>query len=142
MRNRQNEEILGRVRRFNPIIQAAAERYVLDPHLIQAVIAQESGGNPDAVSPKGAKGLMQLMDETARELGLSDVTDPQGNIFGGTRHLRRLLDRFGGNVRLALAAYNAGIGAVERYRRIPPYKETTEFVEHVMQYFRIFEQIP
>ncbi len=137
----QDREILDRVKKFNPIIKAAAKQYVINSRLIQAVIAQESGGNPEAVSPKGAKGLMQLMDETAGDLGLSDVKDPRENIFGGARYLKGLLDRFEGDVRLALAAYNAGPGAVERHGGIPPYGETRAFVENVMRYFRISEQI-
>lgn len=134
----QAPSVIGRVQRFRPIVQMAARRHRVDPLLIQAVIAQESGGDPRAVSPKGAKGLMQLMDETAREMGVQDSMDPTGNILGGTRYLRALLDRFDGDVSLTLAAYNAGAGVVDRYGGIPPYPETRRYVEQVLNYRRLF----
>jgi soluble lytic murein transglycosylase-like protein len=118
----------------------AAKRHHVDPSLIQAVIAQESGGHPRAISSKGAKGLMQLMDGTAREMGVKDSMNPTENILGGTRYLRALLDRFDGDVSLALASYNAGAGAVERYGGIPPYPETQRYVEHVLHYCQLLSR--
>jgi soluble lytic murein transglycosylase-like protein len=117
---------------FEGLVQAHAARYDLRPELVRAVIQVESGFNPRARSPKGAMGLMQLMPATARDLGVSDPFDPDQNIRGGTRYLRELLDRYDGNERLALAAYNAGPGAVERHgRQVPPFRETQEYVRRV-----------
>lgn len=117
---------------FEPLIQAHASRAGLSPDLVRAVIQVESAFNPRARSPKGAMGLMQLMPATAAELGVRQPYDPAENIAGGTAYLRGLLDRFDGNVELALAAYNAGPEAVERHgRAVPPYAETTRYVEKV-----------
>jgi soluble lytic murein transglycosylase-like protein len=118
--------------RFEPFVQEHAARQSLRPDLVRAVIQVESGYNPRARSPKGAMGLMQLMPATARELGVRNPYDPAENIRGGTTYLRRLLDRYDGNEELALAAYNAGAEAVERYgRRVPPYRETRDYVKKV-----------
>ncbi len=119
---------------YDSTIRAAARVFNLSADLIKAVIMQESGGNRYAVSGKGAKGLMQLTDATAHELGISNPFDPVQNIFGGARLLRRLIDRFKGDLRLALASYNAGLAAVERYGGIPPYKETQTYVEKVLKH--------
>lgn len=119
---------------YESIIRAAAKVFNVSDDLIKAVILQESGGNRHAVSHKGAKGLMQLTDATARELGVANPFDPVQNIFGGARLLKRLLNRFKGDLRLALASYNAGLGAVERYGGIPPYKETRAYVEGVLRH--------
>ncbi len=118
--------------KFNSFIDQAAQKYGVDRHLVRAVIHCESGFNPNARSPKGARGLMQLMPDRARLLGVSNSIDPQQNIDGGTRHLAYLLRRFKGNPRLALAAYNAGEEAVKRYAGIPPYAETQQYVPRVL----------
>ncbi len=117
--------------RFRSEIDAATQDTGLSPQLIAAVINAESSGNPRAVSPKGAVGLMQLMPGTAAEVGVDDAENPAENILGGSRYLKKLLDRFG-ELRLALAAYNAGPARVERYRDVPPYVETQTYVQRVM----------
>jgi soluble lytic murein transglycosylase-like protein len=119
------------LRRFAEAIHAAAERYGVDRRLVEAVIVVESGGNPGAVSPKGATGLMQLMPHRAAQLGVLNPFDPQQNLDGGVRHLRDLLERFEGDLTLALAAYNAGEEAVRSYRGVPPYRETQEYVKKI-----------
>jgi soluble lytic murein transglycosylase-like protein len=114
------------------IVEAAARKYDVDPLLVHSVIAVESGYNPYAVSPKGAQGLMQLMPGTARRFGVSNTFDPAENIEGGVRYLKYLSTLFPDDVRLAVAAYNAGEGAVWKYNfRIPPYRETEEYVYKV-----------
>jgi len=118
--------------RYSEEIREIAARHGVDADLVEAVIRVESAFNPRAVSNKGAQGLMQLMPRTASALGVRNVFDPYQNIEGGVRHLRYLLDRYPGNVPLALAAYNAGEKAVDQYRGIPPYGETTQYVQKIL----------
>jgi membrane-bound lytic murein transglycosylase B len=117
---------------YAPIINAAAQQYGISPALIEAVMWQESRFNPKAVSRAGALGLMQLMPGTAQSLGVNPL-DPWQNVFGGAAYLRRQLDRFDNNVPLALAAYNAGPGAVIKYGGIPPFAETRNYVATIMR---------
>lgn len=122
---------------YRDLIHASAARLQLDPALLRAVINAESGYNPNAVSRRGAGGLMQLMPTTARRLGVANVFDPAENVAGGARYLVELMQRFDNDLDLTLAAYNAGEGAVLKYgRRIPPYRETTEYVAKVVRYYR------
>jgi soluble lytic murein transglycosylase-like protein len=121
--------------KYNSIISQASDLYKVEPSLIKAVIKAESGFNHRAVSHKGAQGLMQLMPATADLMSVNDPFDPTDNIFGGTKYLRGLLDRFGHNIELAVAAYNAGPEAVVRNNGIPPYRETRTFVRRVFHYY-------
>ena len=119
------------------LIQAAATRYRVEPALVHAVIQVESGFNPKALSPKGAQGLMQLMPATAQRLGVADAFDPRQNIEGGVRYLAELMALFKNDLRLALAAYNAGEHAVIQHgHQIPPYRETQDYVPKVLQHFQ------
>ena len=118
--------------RYSQEIREIAGRHGVDADLVEAVIRVESAFNPRAVSNKGAQGLMQLMPRTASALGVRNAFDPYQNIDGGVRHLRYLLDRYPGNVSLALAAYNAGEKAVDYYRGVPPYAETTQYVHKIL----------
>ncbi len=126
------KQLLSGIKLWEKPIVKAAEASGLDSNLIAAVMALESGGNPYAVSRAGAKGLMQLMDSTARLMGVTSPFDPEQNIMAGARYLRTLLDRFNGDERLALASYNAGPAAVEKYGGIPPYRETIQYVRSVL----------
>lgn len=120
-----------------PLIEQLAQKHAVDPALVKAVIDVESRGNTAAVSPKGATGAMQLLPSTAAMYGVTELADPAQNIEAGIRHLKYLLDRHGGNLALALAAYNAGEGAVARYAaRIPPYRETMLYVPAVLARMR------
>jgi Rod binding domain-containing protein len=117
------------------IIEQAAERFDLDPKLIESVIKVESNFRSNAVSNKGAVGLMQLMKTTAKELGVENRYDPQQNVLGGAKYLKNLLRQFEGNLELALSAYNAGPTAVEKHSGIPPYEETQRYVKKVLNHY-------
>lgn len=124
---------------YHGIITQVAGRYEVDPFLIRAIIFAESGFNPRAKSEKGARGLMQLMPSTAKALGVQDVYDPQENIEGGVKYFRRLLDRFDGDIQLALAAYNAGSRHVRNYDGVPPFKATHRYIKKVLKFQQKFK---
>jgi len=124
---------------FEPIIKSLASEYGVDKSLVKAVIHAESGYNPNAVSSKGAQGLMQLMPKTAQGLKVSNSFDPKDNIRGGIRYLRFLLDTFKGDVTLALAAYNAGLSRVSQYGGVPPYAETRNYISKVLTYQKSYQ---
>ncbi len=121
---------------FQEAIAAASQATGLDPRLLAAVAQQESGGNAGAVSPVGAEGLMQLMPGTAQALGVQNPFDPTQNAIGGATYLKEMLQEFQGNLSLALAAYNAGPGAVQEYGGIPPYPETEAYVRGVLSSYQ------
>jgi len=126
-------------KRYDGHLREASRKHDIPFPLIKAVVKAESDFDPRAVSEKGAKGLMQIMPSNFKALKIQDPFDPHENIMGGALHLRRLLDRFNGSVRLALAAYNAGIESVERFKGIPPIPETEDYVRRVMKFYRIFQ---
>lgn len=127
-------------RRFDPIIQRVANNYDVDPALVRAIIMAESSYNPRAVSKKGAKGLMQLMPKTAEYLGVEDSFNPEHNIDAGVRYFKKLLGQFNGDVKLALAAYNAGSRRVREYKGIPPFKATRQYVKKVFEYHQRYKK--
>lgn len=133
---------LGRISRnpaeFDQIINSCSTEFGVDRSLVKAVIHAESGYNPNAVSSKGAAGLMQLMPATAQDLKVANSFNPSDNIRGGVRYLRFLLDTFKGDVTLALAAYNAGLGKVAKHGGVPPYEETRNYVSKVLNYQRTY----
>jgi soluble lytic murein transglycosylase len=124
---------------FDPIISEASKKYALEAPLIKAVIKAESDFDPNAMSHKGARGLMQIMPMNYRLLNVENPFDPHQNIDGGARYLREMMDRYNGKLNLSLAAYNAGPGAVDKYGGVPPYPETTEYIERVMKYYERFK---
>ena len=128
-----------RMKALSTMINEAAATHGVDSSLIKAIIATESGGKVRAESPRNAKGPMQLIDSTATALGVTRVWDPRENILAGTKYLKQQLDRFQGNVKLAAAAYNAGPGAVRKHGGIPPYMETRNYVQKVMNYMNYFQ---
>ncbi len=128
----------GKVSRFDEYIHQAAALYQIPEELVRAVIRVESGFDPRATSRTNARGLMQLMPETAQRMLVSDVFDPRQNIFGGVRYLRILANLFNGNIELTLAGYNAGENAVMQYGGIPPFQETRDYVVKVMEYYRFY----
>jgi soluble lytic murein transglycosylase-like protein len=119
----------------------AAIRHGIDPAMIHAIIMAESSFNPDAVSNRGAQGLMQLMPQTAESLGLADAFDPGKNIDAGARYFRQLLNQFRGDVELALAAYNAGIQSVINHNGVPPFKTTQRYVRKVLDYYEHYRRM-
>ena len=126
--------------RFQPIIIQAANRFQVDPALVKAIIMAESGYDPRAISKVGAKGLMQLMPETAEELGVEDVFSPKHNINAGVGYFKKLLNRFDGDIKMALAAYNAGTRKVREYKGIPPFKATRYYIKKVFEYYQIYKK--
>ena len=128
----------ARVDQFSSMIRSSARKYQIDPNLVAAVIFVESAFNPNAVSPKGAQGLMQLMPEKSMELGVRNPFIPQQNVDAGSRLLSNLIARYAGNIEFALAAYNAGESAVDRHGGIPPYRETQQYVRRVLEYLDKF----
>jgi len=125
---------------YDHVISDASKRHGVSFSLLKALIKTESDFDPRAVSSAGARGLMQLMPENIKTLKIKNPFDPRENIMGGARYLKHLIDRFGGKLPLALAAYNAGPGVVEQYQRIPPFKETENFVQQVMKYYALLNK--
>lgn len=135
-----NAELSPKMTQYMPHIKTAAQKYNLPPELIAGIIWQESRANPQARSHCGAMGLMQLMPGTAAHLGVQNAYDPVQNIDGGSKYIRQMIDRFNGNLNLAVAAYNAGPGNVEKYgRTVPPFRETQEYVPKVLGYASNFK---
>lgn len=128
--------------KFQRFIDASAAKWGVDKALVKAIVANESGFDPNATSSAGAQGLMQLEPATAAGLGVTDPYDPVQNLSGGTRYMRGLLDRFHGDLRRAVAAYNAGPYAVEKYGGVPPYAETRAYVDNVLQSYRRYKKQP
>lgn len=129
----KNSAMPDTIERWDSHIQSAAKEFNVPVGLIKSMMYQESRGNEKAESPVGAKGLMQLMDSTAKDLGVKNSFDPQENIRGGVKYLRQMLDRFHGNLELSLAAYNAGPTRVEKFNGVPPFRETQNYIRDILQ---------
>jgi soluble lytic murein transglycosylase-like protein len=123
---------------YHKLIIQTASHHKIDSALVKAIIMVESGYNPKAISKRGAKGFMQLMPDTAEELNVKDIFNPYQNINGGVRYFKKLYDRFNGDIKLALAAYNAGSKNVRRYNGIPPFKATHHFIKKVLKYYQLY----
>jgi Rod binding domain-containing protein len=136
----KHDSLEERLEHYSPFIAEAAAQQGLSENLIKAVIASESAGRANALSSKDAKGLMQLIDSTASDMGVKNVWDPRENILGGAKYLKQLLEKFDGDEKLAVASYNAGPGNVVKHGGIPPFKETKEYVTRVMNFLQLFEQ--
>lgn len=130
----------GSEKDFEGIIKDASKTHGVDEDLIRAVIKQESGFNPNAESYCGAMGMMQLMPETAKDLGVRNAWDARDNVMGGVKYLKSLLDRFDGNITKALAGYNAGPGAVEKHGGVPPYAETQNYVKNILGMYEEYKK--
>lgn len=135
------EKRSGTLKSLDEIVTEIAEKFSIDANLVKAIITAESNCNPTAVSSRGAQGLMQLMPKTARELNVTKPLDPKENIVGGVKYIKGLLASYG-DLRLALAAYNAGPGTVQKYAGIPPYRETINYVKKVIRYYKQFKNNP
>lgn len=127
--------------KYDDIIAKASRQYGVSFPLLKAIIKAESGFNPQAVSKKGAKGLMQIMPENFKPLGIKDPFDPSENIHAGARYFKQMFDRFNGKLALSLAAYNAGPTAVDRYKTVPPYEETEEYIRRVLKFFYDYKNL-
>jgi soluble lytic murein transglycosylase-like protein len=138
--NTQNMSMRASAKQIESWVNEAAETMKMDKNLIRAVIRQESGGNSLARSNKGAKGLMQLMDSTAKDMGIANPYSGRQNVMGGTKYLKQLIARYNGDENKALAAYNAGPGKVEQYGGIPPFEETQNYVKNVLKYREQFSR--
>jgi len=130
---------LNRSKLLTPVIKRAAARYQVDPALVRAIIFAESGYNTNAVSKRGAMGLMQLMPGTAKAMGVENCFDPEHNIYGGVKYFKKLFNQFDGDVKLALAAYNAGSRKVRQFNGVPPFRETEHYVQKVLKYYQIYK---
>lgn len=135
-----SNQSLNRLSKYEDIINQASETYGVDKNIIKSVILAESSAKENAVSTANAKGLMQIIDSTAKYLGINNVFDPKQNIMGGAKYLGELLRKYDGNLKFALAGYNAGPGNVDKYNGIPPFSETQTYVKRVIGYLKSFEE--